>query len=191
MREPTTRESIVEAADRLFYRQGYDRTSFADIAGAVRISRGNFYHHFKAKDDILDAVIALRLADARAMLARWEAESDAPAARIRRFIRILTEHRADIARYGCPLGTLSGELARLNHAALPGANGLFELFRTWLRRQFEALGRTSDADALALHLLARSQGVAALANAFGSEAFIRREATLMHDWLDRLIDAEE
>ena len=38
-----TREHIVRAADELFYQQGFDHTSFADIAKAVNISRGNFY----------------------------------------------------------------------------------------------------------------------------------------------------
>ena len=33
-----------------------------NIAEAVKISRGNFYYHFKTKDEILDAVIAQRLA---------------------------------------------------------------------------------------------------------------------------------
>ena len=57
MSDKTTRDHIVEAADQLFYRQGYEHTSFADIADAVHISRGNFYYHFKTKDEILDAVI--------------------------------------------------------------------------------------------------------------------------------------
>ena len=58
-----TRDQIVDAADQLFYQQGFEHTSFADIANAVNISRGNFYYHFKTKDDILDAVIDLRLAN--------------------------------------------------------------------------------------------------------------------------------
>ncbi|MFM2281198.1 MAG: hypothetical protein RLZZ444_3429, partial [Pseudomonadota bacterium] len=60
MARPKTRDEIVQVADRLFYEQGFDSTAFADIAEAVGISRGNFYHHFKTKDDILAAVIALR-----------------------------------------------------------------------------------------------------------------------------------
>ena len=69
-----TRDHIVEAADRLFYRQGYEHTSFSDIADAVQISRGNFCYHFKSKDKILDAVIGLRLANTRKKLERWEQE---------------------------------------------------------------------------------------------------------------------
>jgi len=184
MRDRTTRDHIVEAADRLFYQQGYEHTSFTDIADAVQISRGNFYYHFKAKDEILDAVIALRVEKTRKMLDRWGREGETPAGRIRCFIRILIANRAKIKLYGCPVGTLSTELAKLEHDAQAEANAIFTLFRVWLRRQFELLGRGADADALAMHLLARSQGVATLANAFHDEKFIRREVDAMCDWLD-------
>jgi AcrR family transcriptional regulator len=183
MSDKTTRDHIVEAADRLFYRQGYEHTSFSDIADVVRISRGNFYYHFKTKDEILDAVIAVRLADTRKMLERWEEEGKDPADRIRSFIDILIANRVDIKRYGCPVGTLCAELAKLDHASQAEANKLFTLFRTWLRRQFVLLGRKEDADALSMHLLARSQGVATLANAFHDEKFIRQEVEQMHGWL--------
>jgi TetR/AcrR family transcriptional repressor of nem operon len=187
MTDKTTREHIVDAADRLFYRQGYAHTSFSDIADVVRISRGNFYFHFKTKDEILDAVIEARLAATREMLDRWESEGKDPAARIRLFIHMLIANQADIKRYGCPVGTLSAELAKLDHAARAEANGLFTLFRAWLRRQFALLGRAADADALAMHLLARSQGVATLANAFHDEKFIRQEVDQMDAWLDACI----
>ena len=184
MSNKATRDHIVEAADRLFYRQGYERTSFSDIANAVQISRGNFYYHFKSKDEILDAVIDLRLANTRQMLERWEIEGKQPVDRIRSFIHILIVNRAKIKRYGCPVGTLCMELAKLNHSSQAEANMLFTLFRAWLRRQFTLLGRKEDADELAMHLLARSQGVATLANAFHDEKFIKQEVTQMCGWLE-------
>jgi len=181
--DKTTRDQIVEAADRLFYRQGYDRTSFADIADAVRISRGNFYYHFRTKDEILGAVIERRLRNTRRMLEQWEIAGRHPADRILSFIHMLVANRADIKRYGCPVGTLCSELAKLDHDAQGEARELFTLFRAWLRRQFTLLGRTLEADELAMHLLGRSQGVATLANAFHDEKFIRREVREMEDWL--------
>lgn len=42
--KPSTRQEIVEKADLLFYQRGFENTSFADIADAVGISRGNFYY---------------------------------------------------------------------------------------------------------------------------------------------------
>lgn len=188
MTSVNTRERIVEAADQLFYRQGFEHTSFTDIADAVQISRGNFYHHFKSKDEILDAVIGMRLANTRTMLDRWEVEGESPADRIRSFIHILIANRAKIKRYGCPVGTLCAEMAKLAHPAQGEANEVFTLFRIWLQRQFALLGRGTDADDLAMHLLARSQGVATLANAFHDESFIRKEVEQMCVWLDAITD---
>lgn len=189
MSDKTTRDHIVEAADQLFYRQGYEHTSFSDIADAVQISRGNFYYHFKTKDEILDAVIEARLANTRKMLEQWEIEGKQPADRIRSFIHILIANRAKIKRYGCPVGTLCTELAKLGHPSQAEANKLFTLFRTWLRRQFTLLGHKADADALAMHLLARSQGVATLANAFHDEKFIEQEVKQMCDWLNSVTES--
>ena len=180
----TTRREIVDAADALFYRQGFEHTSFAHIADAVQISRGNFYHHFKSKDEILQAVIEARVEKTRAMLDEWAAQCETPQDRIRSFIHILIRNKDDIQRHGCPVGTLYTELAKLDHAAKDEAAALFTMFRTWLREQFELMGRGDDADALALHFLARSQGVATLANAFHDEAFIHREAQALRDLLD-------
>ncbi|MTW11120.1 TetR family transcriptional regulator [Pseudoduganella eburnea] len=178
-----TRERIIEAADRLFYQQGYEQTSFADVAAAVGITRGNFYHHFKAKDEILDAVIQLRLDATAGMLARWEVAGGHPEGRLLCFVGILVANRAKIMAHGCPVGTLSTELSKLEHRSREDANKIFLLFRTWLRRQFELLGRPDDADDLAMHLLARSQGVATLANAFHDEGFIQKEVDAMRDWI--------
>lgn len=190
MNTKTTREQIVEAADDLFYRRGFEHTSFQDIADAVEISRGNFYYHFKTKDEMLDAVINARIANTQAMLDRWEIEGDTPATRIQSFINILVGNRSKIKQYGCPVGTLCTELAKLAHPARTDANRLFTIFRIWLSRQFQLLGRGAEADRLAMHLLARSQGVATLANAFHDEKFIRQEVAEMCAWLKTCVEDE-
>ncbi len=187
--DKATRERIVEAADQLIYRQGYEQTSFADIAAEVDISRGNFYYHFRTKDEILQAVIAQRLAATRQMLADWEAECDTPAGRIGCYIDMMIANRALIKHYGCPVGTLSSELARSHHALAAEAGALFKLFRIWLRKQFAELGHKTEADALAMHLITRSQGIAALASVYHSERLIRREVALLHDWVRSLVQS--
>lgn len=186
MPDGSTRARIVEAADRLFYRNGYESTSFADIADVVNISRGNFYYYFKTKDEILDSVIGLRLADSGDMIARWSDEAPTPAGRIKKFIEILVANQSDILLYGCPLGTLSTELGKLGHAAQADAAALFTLFRSWLVKQFAALDPDADADALAMQVLAWSQGVATLASAFRDKDYIDREVEKMCAWVDDL-----
>jgi AcrR family transcriptional regulator len=179
-----TREHIVRAADELFYKQGFQHTSFADIAHEVGISRGNFYYHFKSKDEILAAVIDARIAERHRMLRQWEAEQDTPAGRIRCYINIVITNGADIENYGCPVGTLTTELSKLGHGSLESATAIFTLFRSWLGEQFAALGRAEDADELAMHVLAASQGIAVMSNAYSDREFVRREVGRLTAWVD-------
>jgi TetR/AcrR family transcriptional repressor of nem operon len=181
-----TSTQIVEAADRLFYEKGFEHTSFTHIADAVQLSKGNFYYHFKTKDELLDAVIAMRLERTRQMLAQWESEHDTPADRVMAFFRILVRNRSKIMRHGCPAGTLCTELAKLEHLSSGDANEILMLFHDWLRQQFARMGYETQADALALHVLARSQGVATLAQAFHDKAFIDHEVAQLERWLNDL-----
>lgn len=186
MASTATRDLIVERADTLFYEGGFAATSFADIAASVGISRGNFYHHFKTKDAILDAVISRRIARTRHMLDEWQAQGAAPRERIGAFAHMLIANRSRIMAYGCPVGTLCSELAKLDHSAGHRAAEIFGLFRDWLAGQFRALGMGAQAEALAMHLLVWSQGVAVMAAALNDEAFIHREVAGIVQWLDNL-----
>lgn len=51
------KNEILDAASRLFNEKGFDNTSTNDILEAVGIARGTLYHHFKSKEDIMDALI--------------------------------------------------------------------------------------------------------------------------------------
>ena len=179
----TTKERIVELADQLYYEKGFGSTSFADIASEVGISRGNFYHHFKTKDEILAAVIEKRMLKTEMMLNNWEKSGTSPADRIKCFINILIMNRMKIKQFGCPVGSLTTELAKLDHPALTDANQVFTLFKTWLSKQFASLGYKKEADSLAMHLLGRSQGIATMASAFHSEEFLYQEVETLNQWL--------
>lgn len=182
----TLRQRIVAEADQLFYQQGYENTSFSDIADAVNISRGNFYYHFKSKDEILDAVIDNRLLVIEHMISDWESKCPDPKQRISHYIDILTKNQEHIQSLGCPNGSLCTELAKLNHASLDDANKLFVLFRDWLTTQFKLLGRGADSKQLAMHLLARGQGIATITNAFEDKSFLRQEVRQLKQWLHEI-----
>jgi len=82
-----TRDKIINIADKFFYEKGFENTSFADIAANLNISRGNFYHHFKTKDEILDEVIKQRLKNTQNMVDNWDLENENPAARLKTFFK--------------------------------------------------------------------------------------------------------
>ncbi|MCB1381346.1 MAG: TetR/AcrR family transcriptional regulator [Notoacmeibacter sp.] len=188
MEQVGARERIVEQADRLFYEKGFDHTSFAHIATAAGLSRGNFYYHFRTKDEILDAVIDLRTTRTLALLQQWEAELENPRDRIIRFLAILTDNGSKIMKHGCPAGTLCLELAKLGHPSAPGATAILSLFSQWLEHQFSTLGARESAGPLANHVLMRSQGIATLAAAFQETAFVEAELADAARWINGQID---
>jgi len=60
------RAQILETAERLFSRMGYEQTSVQDILSAMGYSKGGFYHHFDSKVAVLDAICLARAEESRA-----------------------------------------------------------------------------------------------------------------------------
>jgi TetR/AcrR family transcriptional regulator, transcriptional repressor for nem operon len=179
-------DRIVQTADLLFYEKGYNRTSFSDIADATGIGRGNFYHYFKSKDSILDAVIEYRMRAIAQQIGAWEAAHAEPLARLKCFVDILRGSEFGAVRYGCPLGTLNSELGKAGVEGQIKTRRLFETFERWLERQFAALGHPEQANALALRLLCYTQGISGVAHAYGRRDLLHREADQLDTWLEAI-----
>lgn len=52
-----TRGRVLEAAYKLFRRQGYNRVTMDDIAEAAALTKRTLYHHFNSKDQLLADVL--------------------------------------------------------------------------------------------------------------------------------------
>lgn len=52
-----SRDAILEAAAKLFRRQGYSATTLRQIAGLANIKAGSIYYYFESKEAILDEVL--------------------------------------------------------------------------------------------------------------------------------------
>ena len=52
-----TRSRILDAAYKLFRRQGYNRVTMDDIAEAAKLTKRTLYHHFNSKDQLLADVL--------------------------------------------------------------------------------------------------------------------------------------
>ena len=51
------KNEIIDTAERLFAGKGYEQCSVNDILTEIGIAKGTFYHYFKSKEEVLDAVI--------------------------------------------------------------------------------------------------------------------------------------
>jgi len=181
-----TRADIVDSARRLFYEHGYDGTSFTQIVDATGLFRGNIYHYFKTKDEILAAVVERYLDDYAALLNRWEREHGEPKARLRAFVDMIAGRKVELIEYGCPIGSLNTELGKDRRELQHAARKLFDLFRTWLAARFVELGYQNEADALAVHLIGRAQGIVVMSQVYRDEDILEREANRLKEWIDAL-----
>ena len=179
-----TRADIVDCARKLFYEHGYDGTSFSQIVDATGLYRGNIYHYFKTKDEILGAVVERYLDDYRALLAQWERKHADPKARLCAFVDMIAGRKAELVEYGCPIGSLNTELGKDRRELQHVARHLFELFQHWLAARFQELGYQEEADALALHLLGRAQGMAVISHVYQDQRFLEREASQLKEWIE-------
>ncbi len=51
------KNEILDTAQTLFYKNGYENTSIAKVIDTVNIAKGTFYYYFKSKADLLDQII--------------------------------------------------------------------------------------------------------------------------------------
>lgn len=52
-----TREKILRAANDLFYLNGYNATGVDRIIADAEVTKGNFFHHFKNKEELATSVL--------------------------------------------------------------------------------------------------------------------------------------
>ncbi|MHA7584339.1 TetR/AcrR family transcriptional regulator [Paenibacillus vandeheii] len=85
-----TVQQILNVAAQLFTDKGFEKTSIQDIIVALGMSKGAVYHHFKSKEEILDAVMEQQFNYSAEMLDRLVSNTTATTAR-EKLIQIL-EH---------------------------------------------------------------------------------------------------
>ncbi len=140
-RGAATRDQILNAATRLIHLQGYHCTSLDDVLRESGVGKGNFYYHFKSKEDlgyaIIDRVIEAFIG--RALQPIFADASGDPVAQIHTFLdQVLDSQRQRNCVGGCPMGNLASELSDVHEGFRQRLAGIFFEWRVTLT---EALNR--------------------------------------------------
>ena len=179
---PGKRERLVESARDLMHEQGVHRTTLADVAERADVPLGNVYYYFKSKDELVRAVLEGYREQAGALIAAFERHRS-PQARLKALVRNWGDMREEVARHGCPMGSLCAELDKLDGGAERDAAAVMARIIDWAEDQFRQLGRR-DARDLAVTLFAGIQGAALLANTFRDPDILTRQGRFLERWID-------
>ncbi|WP_345752515.1 TetR/AcrR family transcriptional regulator [Microbacterium rhizophilus] len=170
-RGAATRARIIAAADRLITLQGIGATTLADVRLESATSKSQLYQHFEDKDALVAEVVESRGRDVldhqRRRLSRvrtiegleqWGDE-------------LVARNALTNGAFGCPLGSLTHELAEGSEQSRQALAGHFRTWVTLIEDALQELARRGvlreDADtrALAHGMLAALQGGYLLAQA--------------------------
>jgi AcrR family transcriptional regulator len=173
-----SRERIVERAAELFAERGIPATSLDEVLAAAGAGKGQFYHYFRGRDELVEAAVGLRCTQVLAGLTQ-ALGGVASLAELEQALAGFAAEFEQMGLPGCPIGTLATEVAGRNEGArLQAAAG----FDAWERLLADALDRMRDreelrADArpgvLATALLASIEGGMVLSQARKDPASLR------------------
>jgi AcrR family transcriptional regulator len=184
VRTGNKRRRLVAAACRLFYEQGVERTTLADISAAADVPLGNVYYYFKTKDELVKAAVDAQVDAIEGTISSLD-QLRSPASRLKSLVEELAAQADMIARYGCPHGSLCTELNKRSYGSDPGSGRLLQTAVDWAESQFQAMGR-SDARDLAIEMIVRYQGTAVLTQALGDPSLMKKEARRIGRWIDSI-----
>ena len=71
------RRELIDCAQGMFLSRGYERTTINDVIMATGLSKGAFYHYFRSKEDLLEAIAARFAGQALGFVAELQAGRDA------------------------------------------------------------------------------------------------------------------
>lgn len=181
------RARLVSGARRAIYERGVERTSLADVAEAAGVPVGNIYYYFKTKDDLVAAAAEAHVSDLHELFQRLDALDD-PQARLHGLVDALTDVGGAVAEYGCPLGTLAGELDKRNGTVVSTqSQQLLVPMVDWAQQQFAQLGR-GDARRLAVALIAGYEGAALLTHSLRDPGLLADQVQRLQQWVSDISD---
>ncbi|AVL51577.1 TetR/AcrR family transcriptional regulator [Roseobacter denitrificans] len=102
-------ERILDAAARLFRRDGISATSVSDVMQAAGLTQGGFYRHFSSKEDLVAAAFE-RSAEELLTRTKGKTESQKRADYIARYLSL---SHVKNAGQGCPFAANGSEVTKL------------------------------------------------------------------------------
>ncbi len=113
----SSKTKIVESAQKLFHRNGFQNTSVDSILQSTGVTKSNLYYHFKSKEMLGLLVLEKRITEyERDFFAdTLENKKLTPEQRLARYYKKVIAHYQSLDfRYGCPFGNLALELSDTN-----------------------------------------------------------------------------
>ena len=152
------RRRVLDTATRLFYAEGVHTVGIDRIIAEASVAKATFYHHFKAKDDLVVAYLVQEFERQRGLFDEM-GRPETGMARIALIFDALGDHSCGADFRGCPFLNAAAEFADPAHPVRRVVAEYRAWFRDYMRALLAEAGRPDDA-ATAEFLLVLRDGIA-------------------------------
>jgi AcrR family transcriptional regulator len=129
-----TRETIIEAAGKLFQKFGFEKTSMDEIAQVAHKAKRSLYYHFQGKEELYKAVADKELKEIQSTLQDIFSDmSVTPIERLKNYLLKRMELMANATAY---IQLLQEELLHDSIVRYPALSGIYTNFDKWEYSQF-------------------------------------------------------
>lgn len=176
-----TRAKIIQAAEKLFYREGIRAVSVDAVAEAAGLTKRTLYYHFASKDDLIAAYLDHRDQPNLARMRGWfEVAQGTVAERTRAIFDHLAELMDHPAWRGCGFLRTAAELANMpGHPAIVIGRAHKIKFEDWLADTYAQAGLV-EAGQLARQIVLLVDGVHASGLLHRDSAFAKAAGEAAH-----------
>jgi TetR/AcrR family transcriptional regulator, transcriptional repressor for nem operon len=174
-----SRQRLVELSGSHAKRHGFNDSGMAALAASAGVTTGALYKHFDGKAALFAALITAELQRTARM---YEAVDPADAASVTRSLAgYLSIQHVKHPEQGCPLPSLTPEIARADDAAKAA-------FQTGLRKIHANLQRLTASSEDAWTLMAQNVGAVMLARAIPEETLQREILSALRKAGEKLLE---
>ena len=157
--EAGVRDRLLDAADRLFYREGVRAVGIDRVLAEADAAKASLYQHFGCKDQLVASYLERKTGDARVHIEAYLADTP-PSQRALKFFDWVVDWTESKDFRGCPLQHTVSELTDAAHPARAIAHAQREWFKARLLEWSTAAG-VRDAKAIARALIVLFDGAVA------------------------------
>jgi TetR/AcrR family transcriptional repressor of nem operon len=176
-----TSSRILDVAERLVQTRGFNAFSYADVAGALHVTKASLHYHFPSKAKLGERLIERYRTSFLAALDQIDASCRDAGAKLRAYVGIYATVLD--GRRMCLCGMLAADYATLPKAMKEGVLRFFDANEAWL---VEVLRRGRESGELAFAgppvetarvLIAALEGAMLLARSHGDASRLRSAAS--------------
>lgn len=151
LKSQNTKQTILDQSFKLFYQNGFKATSVDTVMKATKLTKGAFYHHYKNKQELGLAVIALKVQERviKGMVAPLKQPGNPIDILENTFSERLKSFSLHEKQHGCPMNNFINEIGDLE---IVYQTALKQIIDTWKAELINIIERGKKENSIKKHI---------------------------------------